>query len=196
MPTDELHWLHLLDLVRSILISCYHNKKIRRPHEYRQFSPIPCVTKLCRAGIKVKRHKVNTFLDVKFKNGVIWMPDIILDDLMCSLLVNCVAYEQMCNISKHFSIYTMLLHCLVNTARDVDYLCDQGIIGNFIGTDDKAAQFINDLGMGLTIYNDHDDDDDIFLLDVFGGVNKYYRKGLNWGKWTTSRANILESHGC
>jgi hypothetical protein len=97
----------------------------------------------------------------------------------------------MCNISKHFSIYTMLLDCLVNTARDVDYLCDQGIIGNFIGTDDEAAQFINDLGKGLTIYNDRDDDDDFFLLDVFGGVNKYYRKGLNWGKWMSFKSEYF-----
>jgi hypothetical protein len=121
--------------------------------DYRPFSLIPSVTKLCRAGIKVKWHMTDTFLDVKFKNGVIRMPDIIIDNSMCSLLVNCVAYEQSGNISKHFSIYARLLDCLVNTARDVDYLCDQGVIGNFLGTDNEATQFINKLGKDLIIYN-------------------------------------------
>jgi hypothetical protein len=123
---------------------------------------------------------------------VIRMPDIILDHLMCSLLVNCVAYEQSCNISKYFSIYTMLLDYLVNTIRDVDYLCDQGVIGNFIGTDAKVAQFINNLDRGLTIYNDRDDDYDFFLLDVLGDVNKYYQKGLNWSKWMSFKSEYFE----
>jgi hypothetical protein len=114
---------------------------------------------------------------------VIQMPDIILNDLMCSLLVNCMAFKQSCNISKHFSIYATLLDYLVNTAKDIDYLCGRGVIGNFLGTDEEAAKFINFLGKDLTIYNDRDDNNYFFLLDVFGGVNEYYWKGLNWGKW-------------
>jgi hypothetical protein len=190
MPTDLPKWLHLLDLVRSVFISCVdskaissraYSKKMQKTYDYRPFGLIPSVMKLCRAGIKVKRHTADSFLDVKFKNGVIRMPDIILDDSMFSLLVNCVAFEQSCNISKHFSIYVTLLDCLVNTARDIDYLCDQGVIGNFIGTDAEVAQFINNLGRGLTIYNDHDDY--FFLSDFFEDVDKCYRKGLNWEKW-------------
>jgi hypothetical protein len=199
MPTDRLHWLHLLDLVRLVFISRVDGKAIiSRAHrkkmqinDYRPFSLIPCVTMLRRAGIKVKRHIADTFLDVKFKNGVIRMPDIILDDSMCTLLVNCVAFEQSCNISKHFSIYTTLLDCLVNTAKDINYLCDRGVIGNFVGTDARVAQFINDLGRGLNIYNDRDDDDYFFLFDVFEGVNKYYRRGLNWGKWTSFKSEYF-----
>ena len=103
---------------------------------------------------------------------------------MCSLLVNCVAFEQLCNISKHFSIYATLLDYLVNTARNIDYLCDYRIIDNFIGTDANAVQFINNLGKDLTIYKDRGDNDDFFLLDIFGDrLNKNYRKMLNWGNW-------------
>ena len=112
------------------------------------------------------------------------MPDMNLDNAMCSLLVNCVAFEQLCNISKHFSIYVMLLDCLVNTTKDINYLCDRRVIDNFLGTDTEAVQFINKLGKDLTIYKDHGDDNDYFLLDIFGDVNKYYyQKRLNWGKW-------------
>jgi hypothetical protein len=90
----------------------------------------------------------------------------------------------LCNISKYFSVYATLLDCLVNTARDVDYLCDYHVIDNFFGTDAEAAQFINNLGKDLTIYKDRGDNDDFFfLLDVFGYLNEYYQKRLNWGNW-------------
>ncbi|XP_059455187.1 UPF0481 protein At3g47200-like [Corylus avellana] len=183
---DSLEWLHLLDLVRMIFISRRHNKEIRRTDDYGPFNLIPCVTKLRRAGIKVNRHMADSFLDVKFNNGVIEMPDINLNNKMCSLLVNCVAFEQYsCNIFKHFSIYAMLLDCLVNTARDVDHLYDRHVIDNFFGTDAETAQFINNLGKDLIINKDHShDNDNSFLLELFGDVNKYYQKRMNnWGNW-------------
>ena len=38
---------------------------------------------------------------------------------------------------------------------------------------------MNNLGKDLTIYKDYGDNDDYFLLDIFGDVNKYYyRKRL------------------
>jgi hypothetical protein len=114
MP-DPLEWLHLLDLVRSIFISRRHNKEMAWRTDNGAFGPISCVTKLRRAGIKVNRHMADSFLDVKFKNGVIEMPNINLDNAMCSLLVNCVAFEQSCNISKHFSIYATLLDYALST---------------------------------------------------------------------------------
>jgi hypothetical protein len=119
-------------------------------------------------------------MDVKFKNGVIEMPDIILDDAMCSLIVNCMAFKQSCNISKYFSVYATLLDCRVNTATDIDY---HHVIDNFSWIDAEAAQFINNLGKDLTIYKDRGDNDDFFLLCVFGDLNEYYRKSLNWGNW-------------
>ena len=169
----------MIKLLSRVLII----KKMQIAYDYRPFSLIPRVTKLCRAGIKVKRNMADTFLNVKFKNGVIQMPDIIFDDSMCSLLLSCVAFKQSCNISKHFSIYPMLLDCFVNTVKDIDYLYGCGVIGNFLGTDEEAAKFINALDKDLTIYNNRNDDDYFFWLDVFGGVNEYYRKRLNWGKW-------------
>ncbi|XP_059455190.1 UPF0481 protein At3g47200-like [Corylus avellana] len=72
---DSLEWLHLLDLVRMIFISRAHNKEMRRTYNYKPFSPIPCVTKLRHAGIKVNRHMADNFFDVKFKNGILMYND-------------------------------------------------------------------------------------------------------------------------
>jgi hypothetical protein len=99
-------------------------------------TPTPCVTKLRRAGIKIKRKCwPDSFLEVKFKGGVIEMPFIALDHEMCSFLVNCVAFEQCHRCSTHFSIYATFLDGLVNTDKDIEYLCDRRIIANSFGTD-------------------------------------------------------------
>ncbi|XP_059462742.1 UPF0481 protein At3g47200-like [Corylus avellana] len=177
-----LEWLHLLDLVRSLFIPRAHNEKLCR-WMFALFSPTPCVTKLRRAGIKIKRDMPDSFLEVKFKGGVIEMPVIALDHQMCSLLVNCVAFEQCHNCSTHFSIYATFLDGFVNTDKDIEYLSDRRIIANSFGTDAEAAGFINNLGQDLTIYNEYDNNTS-YLIEFFLDVNRYYyRKRMHWNKW-------------
>jgi hypothetical protein len=179
-------FLHLLDLVRSIFIPPDHEAMLQDRDDqgfpleywYRPFDTIPSVSKLRRAGIKVNPRK-DCFLVAEFRSGAIEMPNIILNDLMCSFLVNCVAFEQFYNSSKHFSVYALLLDCLVNTAGDVEYLCDRHVIDNYIGTDVEAASFINILGKDLTF-----DIDYINLWSLFFNVNEYYQNRLN-RQWTS-----------
>jgi hypothetical protein len=172
----ELKYLHLLDLARSIFIPPDDKELLMDicegfplEYRYRPVNTIPCISKLRRAGIKVKRRKKDSFLVVEFLRGEIEMPNIILNDLMCSFLVNCVAFEQ-ChnNSSKHFSVYALFLDCLVNTADDVEYLCDHLVIENYIETDTKAASFINNLGKGLAF-----DWDYIQFFNLCFLVNEY-----------------------
>jgi hypothetical protein len=150
---------------------------------YRPCDTIPYISKLRRAGIKVNPRKKDNFLIVDFQNGVIEMPTIILNDLMCTFLVNCVAFEQCYKkSSKNFSVYALFLDCLVNTAGDVEYLCDHRVIENYI--ENEAANFINNLGKGLTF--------DLNYVDFFvlcKRVNKYYKNSLyrQWTNFTDDR---------
>ncbi|XP_059462724.1 UPF0481 protein At3g47200-like [Corylus avellana] len=181
-------FLHLLDMVRSIFIPPDHEAILQDRDEgfpleywYKPFNTIPSVSKLRHAGIKVNPRK-DCFLVAEFLNGAIEMPNIILNDLMCSLLVNCVAFEQSYNnSSKHFSVYALFLDCLVNTVGDVEYLCDRRVIDNYIGTNLDAAGFINILGKDLTF-----DIDYFNLWSLFFNVNEYYRNRLN-RHWTSFR---------
>jgi hypothetical protein len=173
--------LHLLDMVRSIfippgdeLLTCDCDI-VRTGYQYKPFDTIPCVSKLRLAGITVSPRKKKNVLKVEFQHGVIKMPTIILNDLMCSFLVNCVAFEQCHKISSnHFSIYVLFLDCLVNTAGDIEYLCDHKVIENYIETDNEAAQFINNLGKGLIFDCDYFD-----FYNLCSEVNEYYPKRVN-----------------
>ncbi|OMO82092.1 hypothetical protein CCACVL1_12079 [Corchorus capsularis] len=164
---------HLLDLVRSSFLPF---DQIREPGEVP--SPtrmIHSVSKLRRAGIKLKPAKADSFLVIKFKSGIIEMPPITIDDFMSSLLLNCVAFEQ-CHSSrtKHFTDYATLLDCLVNTYKDVEYLCESNIIENYFGTEGEVARFINDLGKDTAF-----DINNCYLASLFKDVHQYYRNSLH-----------------
>lgn len=162
---------HLLDFVRASLIP----PSDPGPKHYNNPSHvIHCVSKLRRSGIKLKPGKATSFLVIKFRHGVLEMPTITIDDFMGSFLINCVAYEQ-CHksCSKHMTTYTTLLDCLVNTFKDVEYLCDHDILENYYGTDSELARLINNMGKDVTF-----DIDRCYLAKVFNDVNQHYRN--NW----------------
>ncbi|XP_031254389.1 UPF0481 protein At3g47200-like [Pistacia vera] len=164
----NLRGMHLLDLVRSSLIP----SEIR-DHRVNANTPtqvIHSISKLRRAGIKLNAVKAESFLVVKFRRGVIDMPTINIEDFMTSFLLNCVAYEQWhSSCSKHITTYATLLDYLVNTYKDVEYLCDKNIIENNLGTDAEVARFINNLGKDVGF-----DIDACYLSKLFNDVHEYY----------------------
>ncbi|KAL0333449.1 UNVERIFIED_CONTAM: hypothetical protein Sangu_1501100 [Sesamum angustifolium] len=160
---------HLLDLLRTSFIPDGYEEPTQS--KYKNTHVIQCISKLRRAGIRLKPGSDESFLVIKFRRGVIEMPTITIDDFMSSFLLNCVAYEQ-CHrdCSKHMTTYATLLDCLINTAKDVEYLCDKNILENYFGTDGEVARFINNMGKDVSF-----DIDMCYLSELFNEVNHYYR---------------------
>ncbi|KAI3696692.1 hypothetical protein L6452_29176 [Arctium lappa] len=133
---------HLLDLLRLTFLppELEHSMK---PDSRPPSHIIHTISKLRRAGIKLKPWKADSFLVVKFKYGVIHMPTITIDDFMSTFLLNSVAFKQCrSGCSKHFTTYVTLLDSLINTTKDVGYLCDSNIIENYLGTETDVATLI------------------------------------------------------
>ncbi|KAI4374292.1 hypothetical protein MLD38_012303 [Melastoma candidum] len=171
--SDDLPPRHLLDLVRTTFLP--HDESLVEPPRGPGVPThvIHCVSKLRRAGIHLRASKdEETFLAVRFREGkgLLEMPMIAIDDLMAAFLMNCVAYEQ-CHhgITKHFTTYATLLDCLVNTARDVEYMCDHGIVENHFGTDSEVARLINNMGKDVAFNIDR-----CYLSGLFNSVHDYY----------------------
>ncbi|KAL2502629.1 Plant protein of unknown function [Forsythia ovata] len=170
---------HLLDFLRSSFIPEGYEEP--EPGNYTNTHVFQCISKLRRAGIKLKAGNEKSFLEIKFRHGVIEMPTISIDDFMSAFLLNCVAYEQ-CHksCSKHMTTYATLLDCLINTRKDVAYLSDQNIIENYFGTDAEIASFINNLGKDVAF-----DIDVCYLSELFNKVNHYYKN-----HWHVQRASF------
>ncbi|KAG2663635.1 hypothetical protein I3760_16G041900 [Carya illinoinensis] len=175
---DRVPVLHLLDLVRrsSIPSNIRRGKKISFDTTF-----IHCISKLRLAGMKVSQGKALSPLEVKFKRGVIEMPNIAIDDLMRCVLLNCVAFEQ-CHqrSSNYFSVYATFLDCLVNTEEDIEYLRERNVIDNYLANDKEAAEFINHAGKDLVL----NPRDDFYLWQLFEDVDRHYRNRWKW-KWAS-----------
>ncbi|KAF5471786.1 hypothetical protein F2P56_008556 [Juglans regia] len=176
--------LHLLDLVRGSFIT----PDLDKPPVKKKTEPVPVIyriTKLLKAGIKIElREGADNFLAVKFKNGVIEMPKITIDYFMHSFMVNCRAFEQLDNkSSKYITVYVYFLDCLVNTAKDVEYLYEQNIIDDYDGKNSEVVQFINKLGKEMDVETDQ-----FYLYNFFVKVNRRYRD-----KWKVLKHRYFNS---
>ncbi|XP_018840317.2 UPF0481 protein At3g47200-like [Juglans regia] len=173
--TNQRPAFHLLDLVRRSLMPFYY--KQQGPESRTETTYIHCDSKLRLAGIKVSPAKAQSFLDVKFKKGVIEMPKIAINDLMRCLLLNCVAFEQCHRGSKkYFTVYATFLDCLVNTSKDIEYLRERNVIDNYLDNDSEAAGFINRAGRDLVLNADRG----FYLGELFEDVDKHYRNRWKW----------------
>ncbi|XP_031270650.1 UPF0481 protein At3g47200-like [Pistacia vera] len=176
---------HLLDLFRLSFINSSQETT-------REISPflhlIPSAKKLHLAGIEFKPRKTSSFLDIDFRNGVLEIPPLTIDDFTSSVFLNCVAYEQCYRYcTKHITTYATLMGCLINTPGDAGFLSDQKIIENYFGTDEEVARFFNNVGKDVAF-----DIQRNYLSELFEGVNEHYRN--NWYvRWASFKHTYFDT---
>lgn len=176
---------HLLDLYRLSFIPSSQE-------ETRDISPflhlIPSAKRLHLAGIEFKPRKASSFLDIDFRNGVLEIPPLTIDDFSSSVFLNCVAYEQCyCYCTKHITTYATLMGCLINTAGDAGFLSDQKIIENYFGTDEEVARFFSNVGKDVAF-----DIQRNYLSELFEGVNEHYRNHWQVG-WASFKHTYFDT---
>lgn len=130
---------------------------------------IGTVKKLHHAGIKFKKSKATSFLDIRFCNGVLEIPHVIVDDYNIHILLNFVAFEQ-CYIHchNHISTYAAFMNCLIRRPEDATLLIDKNIIENYLGSDEELTQFFNNMSkdVGFSVIGS-------YLQQVFRDVNEH-----------------------
>ena len=185
----DLKGLHLLDMVRSSFFppdqqECPKWVNNAPTHIIHNVSNLRCL------GIRLNPIKADSFLVVKFKHGVIEIPNITIDDYTTSFLVNCVAFEQCHNsCSKHITTYATFLDCLVKTAKDVEYLYNRNIIELHICTSAEVARFLNNLGRDVEF-----DIDMSYLSKLFDDVHHYYQNSWH-AKWERFKYTYFDAPG-
>ncbi|CAL8996918.1 unnamed protein product [Prunus brigantina] len=145
----------------------------------------PCITKLHQAGVKFKlmRSSRNLF-DIKFKDGILEIPKLKIDDHTELTLRNLIAFEQ-CHCVKHYiTDYVSLIDNLVNTEKDVEFLKKDEIVEHILGDDNDVCTLINSLGRGVVL-----DDESFYFADLYKDLNSYCRKP--WNEW---KANLRQHY--
>ncbi|KAI5327487.1 hypothetical protein L3X38_026883 [Prunus dulcis] len=185
-PSFELpcQILHILDLIRAVIVSGFkETASVEEQHKKKGLNltqRIPNATSLSEAGVRFEKSqnkeegKGECIMNMEFKNGVFTIPPLGIDERTEPLFRNLVAFEQ-CHHSRLHKItsYIVLMDNLIDSREDIDFLCDKGILANWLNPDD-AAQFFNKLY-----------DDTIVMRYYYSGlsddVNKYYK--TKWHKF-------------
>ena len=135
---------------------------------------MPSATELQEAGVKFEKLETGGFLDIDFKNGVMKIPVLKIDDDTESMLRNLVAYEQynQNNNPIYFTEYVNFMDNLINSPKDVELLRRQGIIENWLGDDEVVSTMFNKLGDNVAVSN-------LCFAHIFRDLNKHCRKRCN-----------------
>lgn len=137
--------LHLVDFLRTYFVP----QQLRDPnyvpsHDDACWEFPPGVGDLHDAGVKFVVDKSDSLLDIKFIDGVLYIPKLEVEDHTESILLNLSAFEQCHYHSNSYIVdYVLLMDVLITTLKDVDILLSSGIITNALGNNDEVAHLFN-----------------------------------------------------
>ncbi|KAJ6754429.1 PROTEIN putative (DUF247)-RELATED-RELATED [Salix purpurea] len=158
---------HMLDLLRNWLVmSCGKDEDVET-----RWEPMPSATDLVDAGIKLKvsdsEHR--NILDIKFNNGSLEMPSLLIQETTEVIFRNLISYEQ-CSLkcTDRITSYAVLLGYLVNTTKDMDILTSSGIFVYGL-IPKEAPEFFNNLYQGTFLKR-------YYYPKLHQKVRKYYRR--------------------
>ncbi|KAM1296338.1 hypothetical protein ACFX2I_023194 [Malus domestica] len=177
--------LHILDLIRTVIVVPFEDlgSKRKEEGEDQQQSKerelpqgVPNVTTLSEAGIKFQRSfkTPDGIMNIKFENGVFTIPPLEIDERTGPLFRNLIAFEQCCHSRLHkITSYAVLMDNLIDSSKDIDLLCEMGILVNWLSPED-AARLFNELYNDTAVIG-------FYYEGLCNEVNKYYK--TDWNKW-------------
>lgn len=161
---------HILDLLRKMLVLSTGGQE----HSNLEWKPMPSATKLVEAGIKFRRATSKSILDIRFDDGVLEIPQLLIQETTETVFRNLVSFEQCYpNCEARFTSYAILLDSLINTVKDMDILCENDIIANWLNPED-ATQYFNKLYHNAYVKQ-------YYYLSLCEKVNK--RCQDRWPRW-------------
>ncbi|XP_004297994.1 PREDICTED: UPF0481 protein At3g47200-like [Fragaria vesca subsp. vesca] len=167
--THDEEILHILDLLRSAIVVPFQKFEST---EYD--NALPHATALLEAGIEFRRSSVDGIMNIDFKDGVLTIPQLAIEEMTEPLFRNLIAFEQ-CHHGRENKVtsYALILDNLIASSKDVVFLCDKQIIHNWLSAED-VSQLFGKLHC------------DTFTVGFcYGGlcaeVNNYYQ--ATWNKW-------------
>ncbi|XP_071722120.1 UPF0481 protein At3g47200-like [Rutidosis leptorrhynchoides] len=97
------------------------------------------------AGIDFKKSESHNLFEITFQNGVLEIPEILIDNRTETFFRNLIAYEQ-CSLYE-IPIYVfdciIVMDRLIKSEKDVELLRGQGIINNTLGNYEVLSKMFN-----------------------------------------------------
>ncbi|XP_030936647.1 UPF0481 protein At3g47200-like [Quercus lobata] len=130
-----------------------------------------------RRDVMRKIRPPRCFLEIRFNNGVLEIPCITLNDERIRLIRNIIALEQSLYAGHAYvTDFFVILDFLIDNSKDVDLLCDKGILVNYLGDSNAMALAINSLNTKILW-----DFMNPKYSEICEGLNAFYKK--HWHRW-------------
>ncbi|KAL5793374.1 hypothetical protein ACOSP7_001968 [Xanthoceras sorbifolium] len=163
---------HILDLLRLSLILPLDS--LDSLDKGSGWQPFHCAQKIKDSGIKFKKVNSESVLDIRFRNGVLEIPPLLVQETTEPIFRNLISFEQCYpNCPPIITSYAKLMDNLIDTTADVEILCDNDVLDNWLNPED-ATKFFNKL------YNDAYVKT-FYYHDVCHQVNTYSKRW--WPRW-------------
>lgn len=137
---------------------------------------VPSLTALHHAGVKFQVRSTNYLVDIKFADGILHIPKMIITRFVIWTFGNLIAFEQYHCISEHYiNDYVILMRNLVSTPKDVALLVDCGILECRDTECEPSREFFKLAAQALSHTRSY------YYSKLCKDLNKYHRS--SWKKW-------------
>ncbi|KAM7490174.1 hypothetical protein LguiA_033095 [Lonicera macranthoides] len=180
-------WNSVSDML-DFLVMCHDGKTectIRREIQLMWLERTCSATELREAGVKFSKVVDAAFLlDVKFVNGVLKMPVIVISKFTETCFRNMIAFEQSrLDKPKRVTGYLYVLSKLIRSPKDVVLLSNCGIIKHPDHSVERVLNFFQGVGVGSIITTDQCNFWAIYTeMHAYSGNYWHQWKG-SWFKW-------------
>ncbi|KAK2633018.1 hypothetical protein EUGRSUZ_L00728 [Eucalyptus grandis] len=170
---------HLLDALRLWYLPATQDAQ---GDGWKKVEAIPRASHLRAAGVKFRMSETNCLLDIKFSEGVLYIPCLKLFSVTESFLWNITDFEQ--SYYKHdsyFIDYVSFLGNLINTRADAKLLIKKRIIDieNWLGHDETLAKDAKALAN---------------LFNNFGKESRFWTRNINFCSLRQNLKAYYRSH--
>ncbi|KAG9151887.1 hypothetical protein Leryth_002162 [Lithospermum erythrorhizon] len=159
---------HLLELVHEGVLPLHLRQRSNvEAAEMKEFLYMPCASKLAEAGVKFEKLAEGNLFDITFKNGVMSIPPLRIENRTESVFRNLIAFEQYSddNCYKIVTEYASFMDRLIDTPKDVEILSTRGIVDNWLGDDEVISNMFNKMVLS-TVSSKHFIYDDVCNQEV------------------------------
>ncbi|XP_048140499.1 UPF0481 protein At3g47200-like [Rhodamnia argentea] len=146
--------LHVPDVFgKSLLMESKKNKKRKSKDSEEVIPPATELpTELHEHGIQFEQSETNSLKEISFASGVLRLPAIVVDDDTESMFLNLIAFERFhVEAGTEVTSYIFFMDNLIDKERDVALLRKEGIIENYMESDEAAAKLFNLLAKDLML---------------------------------------------
>ncbi|XP_030532138.1 UPF0481 protein At3g47200-like [Rhodamnia argentea] len=188
--------VHCLDVLWRSLQFLGPNQSTTKQWSKSREQLTPCLTELREAGVKIRRNYFRCWGDIKFEDGILRIPQLVIHEGTRSLFLNLIALEQShLDCSSNVTSFVIFMHNLINSPEDVRYLREHSIIDHCLGSDAEVADLFKRLCQEVAL-----DFEGSFLSRLSNQVYRHYLcKELSFRdalaqKWNSWRAVLKNKY--